>query len=74
MACERRLDGDLRRLQIPDLADHDDVRVLAQDRAQRVGKIEPDRRLHLDLVDAGKLIFNGVLHREELAVRAVEAL
>jgi hypothetical protein len=35
VAGQRRLHGDLRRLEIAYLADHDDVGILAQDRAQR---------------------------------------
>ena len=31
----RGLDGDFRRLEVADFADHDDVRILAQERAQR---------------------------------------
>ena len=34
----RGLDGDLRRLEVADFADHDDVRVLAQEGAQRAGE------------------------------------
>ena len=41
VAGERRLHGDLRGLEVADLADHDDVRVLAHDRAQRVAKVRP---------------------------------
>ena len=38
----RRLDGDFRRLQVPmDLADHDDVRILAQEGAQREREVQP---------------------------------
>src|SRR6266403_1059567 len=40
---ERRLHRDLGGLQVPDLADHHDVRILPQDRAQR------PRKRHLDL-------------------------
>ena len=38
VAGERGLDGDLRGLEVADLADHDHVRVLAQDGAQRLGE------------------------------------
>src|SRR5689334_15599681 len=50
VAGERRLDRDLGRLGVADLADHDDVGVLADDRAQTAGEREADRRLHVDLV------------------------
>ena len=48
----RRFDGDFRGLQIADLPDHDDVRILAQEGAQRLGEIQTDLRVHLHLIDA----------------------
>ena len=42
VARQRRLDGDLRRLEVADFADQDDVRVLAQERAQRRGEVQAD--------------------------------
>ena len=54
MAGQRRLHGDLGGFEVADFADHDDVRVLAQDGAQQMGEIEADLRLDLDLVDAGQ--------------------
>ena len=51
MSGERRLDGDLRGLEIADLADHDDVGILPHDRAKQGGEVEPDLGLDLDLVD-----------------------
>src|SRR5688572_6897105 len=72
MAGQRRLNGDLRRLKIADFADHDDVRVLAQDRAQGVRKGQADVRMDLDLVDAGELVLDRVLDGKQLSVRAME--
>ena len=72
MAGQRRLDRDLRGLQIADLADHDHVRVVAQHRAQDMGEAQPDLRLDLDLVDAVELILDRVLDGQHLAVRRVE--
>ena len=45
MARHRRADGDIRRLVIADLADHDDVRILPQDVPQAAGKRQADLRL-----------------------------
>ena len=64
----------LHRLHVADLAHHDDVRVLAHDRAQRVGEGEVDLRLHLDLVDARHLVFDRVLDGDDLHVGLVEAV
>ena len=52
VAGERRLDGDVRRLPVADLADEHDVGVLAEDRAQRAREGEPRLLVHLHLHDA----------------------
>ena len=52
VAGQRRLDGDLRRLLVADLADHDLVRVVAQDRAQPAGEGQPLLLVDRDLGDA----------------------
>ncbi len=72
MPGQRRLHRDLRGLQVADLADHDDVRVLPQDRAQQGGEVQPDLRLDLDLVDARELVLDRVLDRDDLARDRVE--
>ena len=41
MSGKRRLDSDLRGLQIADLADHHDIGVLAQERAKDVREVQP---------------------------------
>ena len=69
---EGRLDGDLCRLQVADLADHDDVGVLADDVAQGAGEGEPDLGLHLDLVDPADLVFHRVFHGDDLLVGRVD--
>ena len=48
-------------LQITDLADHDDVRVLAQERAQRGCKGQAAFLVDVDLVDAGQVDFGRIL-------------
>ncbi len=74
MAGQRRLDSNARSLKIANLADHDDVWVLPQDRAQRTRKVEPDGGLDLHLIDPRKLIFDRILDRENLALSVVEPL
>ena len=68
----RRLDGDLRGLEVADLADHDDVRVLAQEGAQRRGEGQADLGVDVDLVDARQLDFRRVLGGRDVGVFAVE--
>ena len=67
MPGQRRLHGDLRGLQVADFADHDHVRILAQDRAQQAGEGQADLRLDLDLVDAAQLVLDRVLDGDHLA-------
>jgi hypothetical protein len=55
---QARLHGDLRGLEVADLADHDDVGVLAQDRAQRAREIEPDPRVDLRLGDPVEVVLD----------------
>ena len=66
MSCQRRLHCDLGSLPITHFANHDDVGILAQDRAQRIGKSEIDLRMHLNLVDALQLVFHGIFNGDDL--------
>jgi hypothetical protein len=70
MAGEGGLDRDLRRLAITDLADEDDVGILAHDRAQRRAEGETGTLVHLDLHDAGQAILDGILDRDRRSRRA----
>ena len=49
--------GDVGGLEVADLAHHDDVRVLAQERAQRRGEREPGLVVDVHLVDARQVDF-----------------
>ena len=72
MAGERRLDGDLRRLAVADLPDHDDVGVGAHERAQAGGEGQPGLRVDLDLGDALQLVLDRVLDRDDVLLGRVE--
>ncbi|MNS74569.1 hypothetical protein D3C72_1080500 [compost metagenome] len=69
---ERGLNGDLRGFEIADFANHDDVRVLTQDRAQGLGKGQVDLGVDLCLADAGQFIFDRVFHRHDVALAGIE--
>ena len=61
VAGERGLDRDLGGLEVADLADHDDVRVLPQERAQRGREVQADLVVHLHLVDAVQVVLDRIL-------------
>ena len=69
---QRRLDGDLGRLLVADFADEDDVRGLPQHGADDAGEVQADLVLHLDLVDAGQVVLDRILGRDDLPVRPVQ--
>ena len=60
------------RLLVADLADHDDVRVLPEEGAQRAREREPDLRLDVHLVDALNLVLDRILGGEDVEVRLVD--
>ena len=72
MTGQRRFDGNLRGFQVADFADHDDVRVLTQKRAQTGGKFEPDLLANLHLVDAHQIVFDWIFRRRNIHIRLVE--
>ena len=67
-----RLDAGLGGLQIADLADHDHIGVVAQERSQRPRKVQSDAGLHLHLLHPAELIFDWILDRHQLALRRIE--
>ena len=58
----------LRSLEIADLPDEDNVRVVAQDRAQACGKGQADLVANLDLDGAFELVFDGIFEGDDLSV------
>ena len=71
---ERGLHRDLRGFVVADFANHDDVRILAQDGAQRLGEVQIDFRIHLGLADTGEFILDRVFHRHDVGMRRVQHL
>ncbi len=72
MAGHGGADGDLGGLEVADFADHDDVRILAQDGAQAVGEGEADLGFHIDLRYAGKPVFHRFFDRDDAAGDGVD--
>ena len=72
VAGERGFDSDFRGFRIANFTNHDDVRVLAEDGPERVGKGEPDFFLHGHLVDAGDLELYGIFDGDDVVGRMVQ--
>jgi hypothetical protein len=68
VAGERRLHGDAGGLDVADLADEDDVGVLAQDRLQAAGEGDAGLLVDLDLVDRREDVLDRVLDRHDVAL------
>ena len=66
MSGERRFDGDLRGLEVTDLADQDDVRILPKERPQCGREIQADGFLHLHLIDPRQIEFHRILGRHDV--------
>jgi hypothetical protein len=60
------LDGDVGGFQVADLADHDDVRILAQEGLERGREGEAGLVVDVDLVDAGQVDFRRVFGTVEM--------
>src|ERR1051325_10968637 len=71
---QRRLHRVLRRLRVTDLADHDDVGVLAEDRAQRVREGDADLRLHRRLIEVVVHHLDRVFDRGDVDLRRRQRL
>ena len=69
VARERRLDRRVGRLQIPDLADHDDVGVAPEEGAEGAVERQADLAMNLHLPDAGLRDLDRVLGRPHLDAR-----
>ena len=63
---KRRLYGHFRGFGIPDLAHHEDVRILSEDAANGVGKREADAGVHLYLAERRQDQFHGILDRHHV--------
>ena len=57
---------------IPYLSDHDDVRILAQERAQAGGEGQADLAVGLHLVDAGEVVLHGIFRGGDVHPGPVE--
>ncbi|EKD38367.1 MAG: hypothetical protein ACD_75C00760G0002 [uncultured bacterium] len=71
MACHGGLDGDLRSIDIPDLTNHNDIRILTEKRLQRCGEGHPHFLVDVDLIDTLEIEFDWILGGEDFNILAV---
>ena len=71
---ERGLNCDAARFRIADLADHDHVRILPEQRSEQRRKGAPDTLVYLKLVDTGQIVLNGILNGAEIALDTFDRL
>ena len=62
MPCQGGLDGILGGLQVSQLPDHDDIRILSQNISEDGAESDPYGRLNSDLVELFMNHFNRILH------------
>src|SRR4029077_4373410 len=73
MAVNGGVDGNLRGLEVAHFTNHDDVGVLAQERAQGLAERQAHALVDGDLHDAFDVIFDGVLGGQQLRVDGIDA-
>ena len=72
MPGQRGPQADLGGLLVADLADHDDVGVLPQERTEGDGERQADLALDLNLVHSLELVFDGIFNRADVGLRVVQ--
>ena len=66
------LDGDTARFQVTDFADHDDVRILTEERLQCGSERHADLGAHLHLIDAEEIVLHGIFGGHDVGVAVVD--
>ncbi len=72
MTSERSIDRQTSCFFISNLADHDDIRILAHQRAQARTESETNLRLHLRLIHARHLILNRIFDSRDIHIWLVQ--
>ncbi len=72
VAGQRGLNGDLGRFPVSHLANHHDIRIMAQHTPERARERQPDGRVDLRLADAPDFVFDRILDRDDLTLAGVE--
>ena len=72
VAGQRRLHGDIGRFRVANFTDHDDVRVLPQERAEPRGERDARLRIDLRLVHVPHIVFDRIFDRRHVHLRPVQ--
>ena len=67
MPCETGLDSDIRGLKVSNLAYHDHIRILPQNRAKALREGHISFQINLRLPDSFHVILNRILNRKNIA-------
>ena len=73
MTRQRGLHGDPAGLEVPDLTDHDDVRILPEESSESGSEGHPDLGAHLHLVDAVQVVLDRIFGRHDIDFVRVDA-
>ncbi len=66
MTSQRSFNPDLSSFKIPDLANHNNIRILAQKSPQSSRKIQTNFLVHLNLINSGKVKLNRIFSRRNV--------
>ena len=72
MSGQRRLDGNLRRLEVACLTDHDAIGILPQKRPQDARKRQANGFVHRYLHNSFQIVFDGLFRGEQLRIDRVD--
>src|SRR5215472_11433392 len=69
---QSRLDADFRGFEVADLADQNNIGVLAEKRSERSGEVQANLLFHLHLVDSTQLKLDGIFRGHDVGVDGVQ--
>ena len=72
VAGESRFDGDIGGFVVANFTDHDDVRILAEDGAESIGKAQTDFGFDGNLINSGELVFDGVFDCDDIILGVIQ--
>src|SRR5262249_13841650 len=74
VACQRGIDGNVRGLQVANLANHDDIRILPDEGSETAGESDANPRIYVDLIDAGQVVLDRIFDGVDIKRRIVDSV